>query len=1034
MSMGLATAQNRQVSGIVTDEAGEPIMGASVVVKGTSVGVFTNSEGKFTLDVPETAKILEVKFLGMQDEEAEIAPNLHIVLKPSTDALDEVIVVAYGTAKKSSFTGSATTIKSESIRQRKVSNVSKALDGLAPGVQVSSGSGQPGSGSNIYIRGLGSINASNNPLYVVDGIPYNGNISAINPGDIETITLLKDASAGALYGARGANGVVMITTKKGKSGVTELNFRANFGVSSRYIPRYETMGTKDFIEAQYSAFYNQEILDGTDPNLAGAAALQAMATGAAKIFGDGEQYNPYNMPVAELIDPATGRVNGNAVLRWEDDWLDEVTRNDAFRQEYGLDLSGGVDKAQYLMSFGFLQDNGILKTTDFKRYSGRVNVESKPFEWLAAGLGSNFARTETSSLGATGSGLSNVWSSAQMMGPLYPVYLRDASKPDGAFILDENGNKIFDYGENRPAGQQNKFNSIATLFDDRYLTSTNNLSTRSHLDFGNLKEGWAQGLKFAVSLGFDYYGSNGLTYYNPYFGNAADSNGRVTKANQTVLSYTFNQLLGYDRNFGDHHVDAIASHEWYALHVDYVSGQKTGFPFGGLYEPDAASTVLGVSGYSDKYRIESYLARINYDYAEKYYLSASLRRDASSRFHSENRWGNFWSVGANYRISKEEFLSDVTWLTNLAVRASYGVQGNDNLGDYYPWQSLYDLGYANANEPGAIVNKVPNKDLSWEKSGIVNIGIDASFWNRLQVGIEWFDRTTTDLLLPYPLPMSSGHEAYNRNSGSIRNSGVELNLTGKIIQTNDFTWDVTVLASKIGNKVLKLTDDGKDILSGSSIVREGEPIYSYYVVRSAGVDPLNGEPLYWATVDGAGNEVDPYITTNTTYAQASRYVAGSKYPDIYGSVSTQLKYKALDFSVSTNYSCGGKIVDGIYQSLMSFYYPAQAKHVDMKRAWRQRGDVTDIPRYEIGRNYPTSDDMLIDASYFSIKNITLGYTLASRITKKIGIKDLRLYVAADNLFLFTHLKGMDPQYSVSGGTDYVYTPARTVSVGIDLKF
>jgi TonB-linked SusC/RagA family outer membrane protein len=1036
ISMSLSIAQTTRVTGTIVDENGEPVVGASVTVKGNaSIGTTTNVEGQFALDVPSSATTLIIKYLGMLDQEVAVAPNINAALKPSATALDEVIVVAYGTAKKSSFTGSAATIKSEELQKRKVSNVTKALDGLATGVQVTTGNGQPGSGSSVYIRGLGSINASNAPLYVVDGIPYNGNISAISPSDIETITVLKDAAAGALYGARGANGVVMVTTKKGKIGVTEINVKANFGASDRYIPRYETMKPKAFIEAEYSAFYNQQIMDGKDPKTAGAAALYEMSEGAAKIFGNKEMYNPYNYPIAQLIDPATGLIRSDAVLRWTDDWMDEVTRSDAYREEYGIDLSGGTDKTQYMFSLGYLSDNGLLKTTDFKRYSGRINLESKPFEWFSAGLGSNFARTETSSLGSSGSTTSNVWYSAQLMGPIFPVYLRDPSK-DGAFILDENGKKTFDYGTSRPAGQQGDFNSVATLFDDKYFSAVNNLSARTHIDVGGLKDGALQGLKLSVSLGFDYYGSNGLTYYNPYFGNAASSNGRVSKTSGTTFSYTTNQLLSYNRSFNDiHHLDLIASHEWYDFQYSYLSGQKTGFPFGGLTEPDAASTVTDVSGYSHKYTIESYLGRLNYDYADKYYLSASIRRDASSRFYKENRWGNFWSLGANYRISQEAFMSDLTWLNNLAVRASYGEQGNDNVNDYYPWQSLYDLGYANANESGALVNKVANQDLSWEKSNILNIGLDASFWDsRLQIALEWFNRKTSDLLLFYPLPMSSGFEGYNRNSGSMKNSGFEATLTGQIVKTNDFQWSVTVMGSMIKNKVLKLTDDGKDILSGSQIIREGEPIYSYYVVRSAGVDPLNGEPLYWANVDGDGKDTDPYITTNTTYALASRYVAGNKQPDAYGSISTQLKYKAVDLSVAANFSYGGKVYDGIYRGLMSFYYPAQAKHVNLGRAWKKPGDITDEPRYEVGKNYPVTDAMLLDASYFTLKNVTLGYTLSSRITKKVGIKDLRLYVAADNLYLFTHLKGLDPQYSITGGGDYVYTPARTISVGLDLKF
>ncbi|MDR0865915.1 MAG: TonB-dependent receptor, partial [Candidatus Symbiothrix sp.] len=494
-----------------------------------------------------------------------------------------------------------------------------------------------------------------------------------------------------------------------------------------------------------------------------------------------------------------------------------------------------------------------------------------------------------------------------------------------------------------------------------------------------------------------------------------------------------------------HHFDAMVAHEYYDLNIDVVGLTKTGFPFGGMYQPDAASTLTDGNGYLEDYRIESYLGRLNYDYDDKYYLSASLRSDASSRFPEDFRWETFWSVGGNYRISKEAFMEDYSdWLDNLAIRASYGIQGNDNLlttrdgvsvSDFYPWQSLYDLSWANGNESGALVTSIENDKLSWERIATFNTGLDVSLWDsRLQVGLEYFHRKTNDLLLPYPLPLSSGFSSYNRNSGNMLNSGFELLLSGKIIKTQDLEWSATLMGSRIRNKVLKLTDDGEDILSGSYIIREGEPLYSLYVVRSAGVDPLNGDPLYWATVDANGDDVDPYITTSSVLANQSRYVAGSKYPDFYGSISTDLKYKAFDFSIATNYSYGGKMLDGVYNTLMSFGYAAQAKHKNLERAWKKPGDVTDLHRYEINGSYPVTDNQLIDASYFSIKNITLGYTLASKISKKAGIKTLRVYAAADNVAIFTHLKGTNPQYSINSGTDFVYAPTRTFSLGIDLKF
>jgi len=1037
-------AQTMQVSGTVTGaDDGQPLPGVSVVVKGSIQGTVTDVNGRYSINASADA-ILQFSFVGMTTQEIAVGGRqvIHVEMQADAQAIEEVIVVAYGTARKSSFTGSAVTVKSEDLEKRKVSNITKAIDGLAPGIQVTSGSGQPGSGSSVYIRGLGSINAANTPLYVLDGVPYDGNINAINPNDIETMTVLKDASAGALYGSRGANGVILITTKKGKSGVSEVNVKANFGISSRSIPRYETMNAKEFIESNFSAFYNRQIQNGVHPDQAGGNALYEMSQGSLRIFGSQEQYNPFNYPVYSddpskwLIDPRTGLIRGDAKLLWEDNWLDEVTRSDAYRQEYTVDVSGGLDKTQYLLSFGYLNDNGILATTDFKRYTGRTNIETKPADWMSIGMGANFARSQANSLGASGSATSNVWYSAQLMSSIYPVYQRNPATGD--FLLDEFGKKMFDYGPNRPAGSSGNFNSIATLYDDKYTNSINNVSGRGHIDFGDT--GWATGLKLSISLGFDYYENDGLTYYNPFFGNAANSNGRVTKSAGSVLSYTANQILSYKKALNDHHFDVMAAHEFYDYKYSYVSGQKTGFPFGGLYEPDAASTVTDINGYSDKYSIESFLGRLNYDFNDKYYLSASIRSDASSRFHKDYRWKSFWSVGANYRISKEDFMIDYSsWLDNLAIRASYGHQGNDNIvkssggRDYYPWQAMYDLGWANANESGALVTSIENRDLTWEKSSIFNVGFDASLWSsRLQIGLEWYRRETSDLLLNYPMPLSTGFDGFSRNSGSMLNSGIEMTVTGRIIKTQDLQWSATLMGSTLKNKVLKLTEDGKDIISGNRIIREGEPYYSYYVCRSAGVDPMTGNALYWADNN---DDNEPYITSSSGNANASRYVAGSRFPTFFGALSTQLLYKGFDFSIAVNYSLGGKMIDGIYQAqLMNFYYASQAKHKDLLKAWKKPGDITDIPRYDIGAATVYSDNMLINASYLSFKNITLGYTFSSNIVNKIGIKALRIYGVADNLYVFTHLKGMDPQYSVTGGTDFVYTPTRIVSLGIDLKF
>lgn len=1007
-------AQNRQISGVVTDNDGQPISGATVLIEGTSVGTTTNINGEFSLSAPADGT-LSVSFIGYETMQEAIAGKTWISfsLKEDTHAIDDVIVVAYGTAKKESFTGSVAVVKSEELEHRKVANVTKAIDGLAPGVQATSGSGQPGSGSTIVIRGFGSINASSTPLYVVDGIPYDGAISAINPDDIASISILKDASASVLYGARGANGVVLINTKKGNSDETVVDLKINVGVSSRAIPRYETVGAKDFMEMMYSAYYNAY----------GSNVLAQMQS----LFGANEMYNPYDVPLAQLYTEE-GKIRDDATLRWDEDWLDEATDNAALRQEYGASVSGGNEKTQYMFSLGYLNEDGVLRTTNFERYSGRLNVETQAKPWFAAGMGANFARNTTNSSQTESGVTSNVFYSAQLMAPIYPVYMRDPAT--GEFLLDENGKKQFDYGGSRPSGQQTDFNSIATLYDDKYEQGSYSLSARTHFDFMGVEDHWTEGLKFQLNFGTDYYNSQSMVYYNPFFGNAESVSGRIQKSNLTSLGYTFNQLLSYNRSFGRHNLDLLVGHEYYAYTESSLSGHKTGLPGGGIYELDAAAVIVGTGSSTDNDRIESYLSRVSYSYDDKYYISGSWRTDGSSRFAPGSRWGNFWSAGASWRISQEEFMKDVDWVDNLTLKFSYGVQGNNSVGSYYAYQALYDTSAPNATLPGATLNDVANAELTWESNHNLNTGIEARLFNRLDLSFEFYNRKTLDMLLSYPLPISSGFSGYYRNSGEMRNRGIEFAVTGRIIDRKDMQWSVTWMGATVNNKVLKLTDDGQDITSSTQIIREGETLYSYYVSRSAGVDPMTGEKMYWATDD----EGHDYITKDLTVAQNNRVVAGSRIPDLYGSLSTAFRWKNLDFSISTNYSIGGVTYDGVYYEFMSFYYPAQAKHKNLLRAWKKPGDVTDVPRYEIRETPIVSDDKLIDASYFSIKNITLGYTLPKAWTSKIGFKAARISASVDNLYIFTHLKGMDPQYSLTGGTSYDYTATRTVSFNLDLKF
>ena len=1024
-----------KITGTIKDNNGDPVIRASIQVKNTGIGTITDYNGQFSLNnVPENG-ILIISYIGYDTEEIPVnkKKNLQIVMKENTKQLEEIVVVAYGTAKKSSFTGSAEVVKQDRIEKRVVADVSKALEGTVAGVQSTSGSGQPGSGASMVIRGFGSISASNTPLYVVDGVPFDGALNTINPNDIESVTVLKDASAGALYGSRGANGVVMITTKRGERDDNQIsiNLKANWGISSRAIPKYETVNEAEYLELAFEAYKNELIYtEGIDPLLAGTQAIEVMKGMAKGVLGYNEEYNPFNMPLQELINPITGKINPTAQLKYHEDWKDELSNHNPLRQEYQLSVTGGNKKTQYMISMGYLDEVGLLQTTEFERYTGRVNIDTQAKKWFKTGFNASFAQTSTNYNSASGSVISNLWYTSQIMAPIYPVYEHNT---DGSLKTDANGNKIYDYGKNRIALANS--NAIALLHEDKENNTRDNLSARTYIQLSTNDDeyGIFKGFSLMANLGLDYFNTHEMSYSNPYTGNAATTAGSLTKAVQRQLSYTFNQLLTYQRNIRSHSLDVMIGHEYYELKQQFLGAQKTGFPFGGLYELSAAATLSGASSQTDKYAIESFLSRVNYNFAQKYYFSASFRTDGSSRFHKDSRWGKFWSLGTSWRISEESFMKKYDWVNNLTLKASFGSQGNDNIGSYYAYQSLYNMGLSNGSLNGAGINSLENKDLKWEKNENLNIGIEARLFNRLSLTAEFFNKHTKDLLLNMPKATSSGFDAYPANIGSMRNMGLDVTATVDILKNSDLKWTLIAMGSHIRNKILKLADK-PEIISGSNIFKEGETVNSFYLPISAGVDPLTGNQLYWVDHDKNSNIVSKYKTDDVTLTANSREIVGNRIPDLYGSITNDFSYKGIDFSILTTYSIGGEMLDGVYGSMMNVGYKGYVWHKNALRRWQQPGDITDIPKIMWDQQLRVTDKDLINASYFAIKNITLGYTFPKDWLTKIKMDNIRVYATANNLALFSHLKGMDPQYNFTGTVGYTYTPSRTYSIGIDIKF
>ena len=1021
------------VTGVVTDQTGAPIPFASVVVKGTMKGIASDENGAYTLDGVPSSATLVFSSIGFTNQEAAVAGRrrIDVTLSPTAESLEETIVVAYGTAKKGSLTGSAAVIQSEELEKRITSNITKAFDGQVPGIISTSGTGQPGEGASIVIRGYGSINASRTPLYVVDGIPFDGGLSSINPQDIESMTVLKDASSGALYGARGANGVVMITTKKGASDKVNISYSGNFGWANPGLKYYQRVNSRDFVQLTFESlrtnFYDSGSYSWEE------ASQKARETLSGTLGG--EIYNPFKNYTWETVIGPDGYVQSDAVPAWEEDWLDDgCVHHNAFRQEHVVSVSGGTKKLRSFMSLGYTNETGYIVQTGFQRYSGRAKIDAQPNDFLAAGINISLSDTEHIGVRPEGDDTGNPIIYAQQIGPIYPVYEKDIYGKD---VLDENGNRIIDYGKTRPWNPGSSV--IARLYDDSTDYSYINAGVRTYLTLGSDtdKAGFLKGLKFTVNFGGDDRDLHEYAFENMNHGSYAASNGRLRRYATRRISYTLNQLLTYNRSFGKHGFDLLAGHEFYRYRYLYLYGIRTNL-VEGIKELRPATESINNDSYSQDYAIESWLSRFNYNYGEKYYLSASFRRDGSSRFNKNYRWGNFWSVGANWRVSKEPWMQSVSWINNMNLKVSYGVQGNDNLDTYYAWQSLYNLSYPNDGKTGAVVESLENTNISWEKNANFNTGLDASlFNNRLNISVEWYSRVTRDMLLNYPMALSTGFSGYDANVGSLRNRGFEGTISGVIMDKTNFFWKTTFTASTIRNKILSLTEGTTSYTSGQRIVEVGRSIYTYYMVKHAGVDPETGDELFWTydSIDENGNYVNETTTTNYSTATAHKYYFDTRIPKVTGSLGMEFEFfKNFDFSFLTTYSLGGVVYDVIYNSLIHGGY-ARAMSPDLLDRWQKPGDITDVPKMDIAKSTGyTSSRALIDASYFSVKNITLGYTVPTAAARRIGASKIRVYGTLDNYFLFSHLDGMNPQYNFAGYTSQVIAPQKTAVFGINLTF
>jgi len=1039
----VAFAQNVTVKGVVTDPStGETVPFASVVVKGTMQGTSTDAQGAYSISAPSGATLV-ISSIGYKTVEVAVAgkTKIDVELNPDSEFINETIVVAFGTTTKKSYTGSASVLKSEDISQRQASNVTNTLAGQVAGVQGLSNNGQPGTTSTIYIRGLSSINASNTPLYVIDGIPAAAEaVAALPNSDIESVSVLKDAASSALYGARGANGVVMITTKKGSTKDAKITLEAKWGGNSRAISSYDVMRDPGmYYEKFYEALYSSRIEKGHE--VADAYANQYLLDANNGGLG----YQAYTVPAGERLIGSNGKLNPNATLGYvdpngytilPDNWYDELFNKSNLRQEYTMSISGSSDKITYFASGSYLSDTGLMQNSDYKRASARLNVEYQAKEWLKfnANMSYSHADQKYPDIDAGDPSSGNLFYVQNNMAPIYPLYVRDS---EGKIMKDANGYTIYDYGD-------------ATFFAAKraFMNQSNPASSieiQKSLNKKDIFTGkWSaivepiKGLKAIANFGVNYIGIRYNSTLNPYYGQFAAMGGaaEVSSARATTVDQQY--LITYTKGFGKHNIDLLAGYNYYKFITSSLYGYMQN-----LFNPEIAEVSNAIlqpstGSSTDTYFTQGFLAQAKYDYDGKYYVSASYRRDASSRFAKGHQWGNFWSAGAAWDIKQEAWLKDVNAINLLKLKVSYGAQGNDALGNYHVSSDLYTLSENNGGFATTLAYK-GNEELTWETNYNLNFGVDFSFFNdRLSGTVEGWRRRTVDMLYNKPVAPSLGYSSIPVNIGSLANTGIDAEINGVVIKKQNVKWSIYANLSHYVQKILELSPElnGKWI-EGTYIRKVGSSLYNRYMREYAGVNPDNGNSMwYMDAVDANGNT---YKTVTENWSSATQYETGDLLPKMSGGFGTKLELFGFDLSVAFNYQLGGKILDTYYSSLMHSGYSSDAGHnwhMDILNSWTPENTNTNIPRVNSDDYYTnaTSTRFLVSSNYLNIQNITLGYTLPSKWTKKIGVEKIRFYGVADNVAMFAARKGLDPRLGFGGSSSAYYSPIRSISGGLSVTF
>lgn len=1035
------SAQSRTLKGkVINGEDKRPIAGATVIIVGTSNGGITDNEGMFEIPNVKGEIKLDVSFIGFETKVMPVAPtvtNITVDLKSSSLAIEDVVVTGYGNYSKKSFTGAATNVKMSTVADMPAVSIEGKLAGNVAGVTVSTNQGGPGSTSNIRIRGRGSMNAGTQPLYVIDGVPMisgtmgtltsngggNSVLASLNPSDIASMTVIKDAAAASLYGSRAANGVVVITTKQGQAGKAQINVKTNWGFSDQSVNYRPTLNGPDrraLLSTGYENYYS------IDKGLSGDALALAVKD---KIYGrkygpDGPE-SPTDQPGGVANEPWSG---------WTD-WNDLIYRK-GFYQNYEASITGGTEDVKYFASVSYTDQEGIVRPQAYDRLTGRVNVTAKKGRFTFTG-GALFSSTkQTAMIGSTSTFAyaSPIVHAASYSSPSQYPYLNPDDRLNHTGEAGYDKHKAVNYSHYFP--KADGFNPVEEIAGIDYENAYNRTMMTGTAAFNILK-----GFDIKEVFSYDILNERSYAFNSPDYRSGRDDRGNMTRVANKLAKMVSQTQLTYKAMFADKHsLDVLAGYEVEDNPWENLSVTGKDYDLASLKEIRNAAKTEGYSETSNN-RMVSWLAKADYNYDGRYYVGASFRRDGSSRLAPETRWGNFWSVSGSWVISNEKFAQKCEALTLAKIRASYGVNGTQPW-EYYRYLGLYSYGYKYADKQGLVLSQLDNSSLSWEKSNAVNLGVDLSFWNRMNITLEIYNRDTKDLLMDKRVSQTTGYEKVLKNMGSMNNKGIEFAINGDVISNENLNWNIGLNFAHNKNTLTGLDGAQKEIVETWRVRRVGETYDSFYLKEYAGVDPTTGEPRYYSNKpskwDAEGNPTE-YRRDLVAYDKADHTFVKGKNGDVKlsGAITSDFTWKGLDFSFMLTYTLGGYIYDGIrYQFATddNLFNASVPIYYDESKMWKNPGDVTKFPVFKYGREKDEYSDLhLMNSTHLRLKNITLGYSLPQSWMKKAGLGKVRVYASATNLLTWKSKDCVvDPEATMSMSFEVPNT--KTVTFGIDLTF